>query len=155
MANDVLQAVEADAYWCLTKVLAEIQDHYTFGQPGIMRVVNRLRVLVKRIDEGLFNHLESMKLDFTQFAFRWVNNFLLREIPLDCGIRLWDTYIAEENGFAEFHVYVCAVFLVYWSPQLKKMDFESLLLFLQKVPTADWQNPEIETLLAEAYILQE
>merc|ERR1711964_843835 len=113
-------------------------------------MIQRLRVLAKRIDEELFNHLEAMKLDFAQFAFRWVNNFLLREIPLACGIRLFDTYIAEENGFASFHVYVCAVFLVYWSPQLKKMGFEELLLFLQKVPTAEWTHAEIETLLAEA-----
>ena len=35
------------------QVLAEIQDHYTFGQPGIQRMVARLKSLVKRIDEEL------------------------------------------------------------------------------------------------------
>lgn len=153
--DETLEAVEADSYWCLTKVLSQITDHYTFGQPGLFRTVQRLRVLVKRIDEDLYAHLEEQNTDFQQFSFRWMNNLLIREIPLSCAIRLWDTYIAEENGFANFHVYVCAVFLVYWSPQLKKMGFEELLLFLQKVPTADWGNSEVETLLAEAFILKE
>ncbi len=31
------------------------------------------------------------------------------EMPLTCGVRLWDTYIAEQaEGFSSFHVYVCA-----------------------------------------------
>jgi hypothetical protein len=155
VSDDALTTAEADSYWCLSKVLSEIQDHYTSGQPGIQRMIIRLKTLVRRIDEELFNHLEANQLSFEQFAFRWMNNLLLREIPLHCSVRLWDTYIAEENGFGNFHIYVCAVFLVYWSPQLKQMDFEQLLLFLQKVPTADWTDVEIETLLAEAFILKE
>ena len=40
---------------------------------------------------------------------------------------------------------VCAVFLIYWSPQLKQMDFQQLMLFMQKLPTGKWRNQEIET----------
>lgn len=29
---------------------------------------------------------------YLQFAFRWMNNLLMREVPLHCTIRLWDTY---------------------------------------------------------------
>ena len=39
---------------------------------------------------------------------------------------------------------VCAVFLIYWSPQLKQMDYQQLMLFMQKLPTGRWQNQEIE-----------
>ena len=35
--------VEADAYWCLSKLLDSIQDHYTFAQPGIQRMVFKLK----------------------------------------------------------------------------------------------------------------
>lgn len=31
---------------------------------------------------------------------------------------------AEEQGFSRFHLYVCAAFLVKWSDQLVKMDFQ-------------------------------
>ena len=35
--------MEADAYWCLSKLLDSIQDHYTFAQPGIQRMVFKLK----------------------------------------------------------------------------------------------------------------
>ena len=41
---------EADCYWCLSKFLDGMQDHYTFAQPGIQRLVFRLKELVHRID---------------------------------------------------------------------------------------------------------
>lgn len=31
---------------------------------------------------------------------------------------------AEEQGFSRFHLYVCAAFLVKWTDQLVKMDFQ-------------------------------
>ena len=31
----MLMEVEADCYWCITKLLDGIQDNYTFAQPGI------------------------------------------------------------------------------------------------------------------------
>lgn len=150
-----LGAVEAGAYWCLGKVLSDIQTHYTAGQPGIQQMIMKLKEIVRRIDERLYRHLEHQGLDFGVFSFRWMNCLLLREFPLPCVIRLWDTYIAEPTeGFSTFHVYVCAVFLIYWSPQLKQMDFQQLMLFMQKLPTGKWRHREIETLLAEAFVLK-
>ncbi|CAK9070637.1 GTPase-activating protein gyp1 (GAP for ypt1) [Durusdinium trenchii] len=154
-SDDTLDAVEAGAYWCLTKFLSDIQDHYTSGQPGIQQMVAKLREIVHRIDQKLYDHLEEQGLDFLQLSFRWMNCLLLREFPFPCVIRLWDTYIAEPlEGFSSFHVYVCAVFLIYWSPQLKQMDYQQLMLFMQKLPTGKWRNQEIETLLAEAFVLK-
>jgi hypothetical protein len=45
-----LEDVEADVYWCLCRLLEGIQDHYTPSQPGIQRMIHRLRELVHRID---------------------------------------------------------------------------------------------------------
>lgn len=42
-----VDAAEADAYWCLCKLLDGIQDHYTHAQPGIQRTVFRLKELVR------------------------------------------------------------------------------------------------------------
>lgn len=39
--------VEADAYWCLCKLLEGIQDHYTYAQPGIQRAVFQVQELVR------------------------------------------------------------------------------------------------------------
>lgn len=48
--------------------------------------------------------MEAEGIDFLQFAFRWVNCLLIREVPFDAALRLWDTYLAEGPGFADFLV---------------------------------------------------
>lgn len=47
----------------------------------------------------LYKHLEEQCVEFLQFSFRWMNNLLMREIPLRCTIRLWDTYQVRHLGF--------------------------------------------------------
>ncbi|KAK1760552.1 GTPase activating protein [Echria macrotheca] len=150
----VLDAVEADSFWCLTKLLDGIQDHYIVAQPGIQRQVAALRDLTARIDGGLAKHLEKENVEFIQFSFRWMNCLLMREISVKNTIRMWDTYMAEEQGFSEFHLYVCAAFLVKWSDKLVKMDFQEIMMFLQSLPTREWTEKDIELLLSEAYIWQ-
>ncbi|KAI9787521.1 MAG: GTPase-activating protein [Geoglossum umbratile] len=150
----VLDAVEADSFWCLTKLLDGIQDNYIFAQPGIQRQVSALRDLTVRIDAGLAKHLEKEGVEFIQFSFRWMNCLLMREVSLKNTIRMWDTYMAEERGFSDFHLYVCAAFLVKWSDQLVKMDFQEVMMFLQALPTRDWTEKDIELLLSEAFIWQ-
>ncbi len=49
----------------------------------------------RRIDEPVAAHLEKEGVEFLQFAFRWVNCLLLRELPFHLALRLWDTYLAE------------------------------------------------------------
>lgn len=155
LPKETLNTIEADSFWCTSKLLDGIQDNYTFAQPGIQMKVNALQELVKRIDVPLYKHLEEQCVEFLQFSFRWMNNLLMREIPLRCTIRLWDTYQAEENGFADFHLYVCAAFLVRFTQDiLREHDFQGILMFLQNLPTHHWQNEEIGELLAEAFKLK-
>ncbi|KAI9724932.1 MAG: hypothetical protein M1812_000208 [Candelaria pacifica] len=154
LPKPVLDAVEADSFWCLTKLLDGIQDNYIFAQPGIQRQVGALRDLTTRIDAGLAKHLEAEGVEFMQFSFRWMNCLLMREISVKNTVRMWDTYMAEEQGFSDFHLYVCAAFLVKWSEQLVKMDFGEVMTFLQALPTRNWTEKDIELLLSEAFIWQ-
>lgn len=91
----VLDAVEADSFWCLTKLLDGIQDHYIVAQPGIQRQVTALRDLTARIDADLAKHLENEQVEFIQFSFRWMNCLLMREISVQNTIRMWDTYLVS------------------------------------------------------------
>lgn len=154
VSDEDLQIVEADSYWCLTKLLDDIQDHYTFAQPGLQRMVQRMEELVRRCDLELFEHIERENVQFVQFAFRWMNCLLMRELPLDGIVRIWDTYLCEDSGFESFHVYVCAAILMTFGEKLKTLEFQDLVLFLQSLPTKDWVENEIEPLLSRAFILQ-
>ncbi|MBN3322284.1 TB22B protein, partial [Atractosteus spatula] len=152
---DTQRNIEADSFWCMSKLLDGIQDNYTFAQPGIQIKVKALEELVSRIDEDVHNHFRKYEVEYLQFAFRWMNNLLMRELPLRCTIRLWDTYQAEAEGFSHFHLYVCAAFLIKWRKEILSMvDFQGLLMLLQNLPTIHWGNEEVGLLLAEAYRLK-
>ncbi|KAF8554199.1 RabGAP/TBC [Imleria badia] len=154
LPENILNAVEADSFWCLSRLLDGIQDNYISAQPGIQRSVKRMSELVARIDAPLYTHLGSQNVEFMQFAFRWMNCLLMREISVQNTIRMWDTYLAEgADAFSQFHLYVCSAFLVKWSAKLRQMDFQGIIMFLQSPPTQDWGDHEIELLLSEAFVL--
>lgn len=151
--EQIREDIEADTFWCLSHVLDGIQDHYTFGQPGIQREIENMKGLIRRIDVSLYEHLKMIGLEFMQFAFRWMNCLLVREMSLNNIIRMWDTYLAEgPNSFAEFHVYVCAAYLNRWGSLLKQMDFQDAMLFLQDLPSRTWDIKDVELLLSEAFM---
>ncbi|KAF3831479.1 hypothetical protein GH733_000291, partial [Mirounga leonina] len=77
------------------------------------------------VSEQVHNHFRRYEVEYLQFAFRWMNNLLMRELPLRCTIRLWDTYQSEPEGFSHFHLYVCAAFLIKWRKEiLDEEDFQ-------------------------------
>jgi hypothetical protein len=45
----------------------------------------------------LASHLEEQGVEFMQFAFRWMNCLLMREISVKCTIRMWDTYLVSSR----------------------------------------------------------
>ncbi|KAK9461526.1 rab-GTPase-TBC domain-containing protein [Lipomyces oligophaga] len=155
LPKEILDVIEADTFWCLTKLLDGIQDNYISAQPGIQRQVAALQDLTQRIDANLVRHLQQENVEFIQFSFRWMNCLLMREVSVKNTIRMWDTYMAEgSTGFSEFHLYVCAAFLVKWSMQIQTMDFQEIMMFLQSLPTQNWTEKDIELLLSEAYMWQ-
>jgi hypothetical protein len=148
-------AVEADTFWCLSNLLDTIQDSYTFNQSGIYRQVTLLREISLRMDPQLVKHLETEGVQFIQFAFRWMNCLLLREFRLSIIQRLWDTYLSEgSDGFKTFHPYICAAFLLKWRRELQLLEFQDLIVFLQRPPTQNWTDREVELLVAEAFVLK-
>ncbi|KAG6767641.1 hypothetical protein POTOM_028853 [Populus tomentosa] len=152
LSPDKISNVEADCYWCLSKLLDGMQDHYTFAQPGIQRLVFKFKELVNRIDEPVSRHMEEQGLEFLQFAFRWFNCLLIREIPFHLVTRLWDTYLAEGDALPDFLVYIFASFLLTWSEELQKLDFQELVMFLQHLPTQNWTHQELEMVLSRAFM---
>lgn len=87
LSEEQLKHLEADVFWCLSKLLDGIQDHYTFAQPGIQRKVFKIQELVSRIDSKLYAQFQTQEVQFIQFAFRWINCLLLRELSLPLIVR--------------------------------------------------------------------
>ncbi|KAL7719792.1 Rab-GAP TBC domain-containing protein [Entamoeba marina] len=93
---------------------------------------------------------------FIQFAFRWLNCCLLREFKLTTALRLWDSYLAVEDGtgFSELNLYCCVSILTHFEKKLMGMDFSETLQFLQHLPTENWGEENIQILVSQAYIYQ-
>jgi hypothetical protein len=43
----------------------------------------------------LSKHLQKHNVEFMQFAFRWMNCLLMRELSVKNTIRMWDTYLVR------------------------------------------------------------
>ena len=154
LSADDLLAVEADVYWCLTALLRHVQDNFTYGQIGIQEMVMRMKEIVTKVDAEFVAYLDDLGIEFLQFAFRWMNCLLVRELPLQLAIRLWDTYLAEGANYPELHVYVCAAFLLHWRPQLLEMDFADAMIFLQSVNKRHIFVRDLEAWISHAYLLR-
>lgn len=154
--KELLNVIEADTYWCFTKILDTIQDNFIHGQPGIIRQITELKNLIKRDEPALNKHFEEENLDFIQFAFRWMNCMLMREFKLNLIVRMWDTYLSDfPTGFSQYHIYVCCAFLRRFSDHLMDMEFQDIIMFLQDTSkTEDWTDDDIEMMLSEAYVWQ-
>lgn len=152
VTSEILDEIEADTYYCLCKVLDGIQDNYTNAQPGTQRSVNKIREILKRMDNELLEHFESNEINLMQIVIRWVFCLLIREFPLKLGLRLFDTYISDDEGFTTLHIYVCTALLLKWAQKIKKMQFNEMMLFLQSLPTKEWGEEDLQMIISEAYV---
>lgn len=80
LPDNCLDDIEADCFWCLSKLVDNLHENYTAAQPGIQTAIFSLTGLIRRIDPPLYLHLEKEGVQFVQFSFRWMNCLLLREV---------------------------------------------------------------------------
>jgi hypothetical protein len=155
LGEDVLIEIEADTYWCFTKMMDRIQTNYTNNQPGLTLMISKMEQIINLVDDKLYKHLAQFDITFVQFSFRWMNCYLMREFSIKLIIRIWDTYFSEEDAFNNFHLYVCSCLLLNFSEKIKKMnEFQETMMFLQNLPMSNWSLDEIDILLAKAYQIQ-
>jgi hypothetical protein len=69
-------------------------------QPGVHRIINKVKALIKKSDPDVLKHLEDQDINFMDFAYRWVSCYLTREFSIYQIIRIWDTYLSENEGFS-------------------------------------------------------
>lgn len=54
-----------------------------------------LKCLRNRRTAPLAAHLKTQHVEFMQFAFRWMNCLLMRELSVRNIVRMWDTYLVR------------------------------------------------------------
>ena len=118
-------------------------------------MISKVETVIKRVDLQLYKHLENENVMFVQFAFRWINCLLLRELKIGTSVRLFDSYLAEEKHvIKDFHVFVCSALLLLYSKDLLSFDFQKIFEFLQDLPSQKWASKDLSELLGEAFVLK-
>ena len=104
--------------------------------------------MVKRVDPELLQHFEQENIDFYHMYFKWVTCLLLRQFTMKTCLRLFDTYLAIENNYFAFCLYILAAIILKYSKKFKKMHFEEMMIFQQNMPTKDWSEEDLATIIA-------
>jgi len=92
--NDVLSMIlavmdhEADAYWCLTKYLDNIQAD--FMAVGMMDKLEQLKELLTIMDPNIVAHFESTDAGDMVFCHRWLLLTFKREFNFVDAVRLFE-----------------------------------------------------------------
>ncbi len=118
-------------------------------------MLNKMRAILEQCVPDVLAYLESIDIIFMDFAYRWVSCYLTREFNMAQVQRLWDTYLAEEEGFSQFHCYVCAALFLRYSAGLKEMGYQDAMMFLQNLPTASLTEEDVELLLSKAFEMKQ
>ena len=154
-------SLEADTYWCLVALLRRLEPLFLLQKDcdrSPLDFVDRLATVLQQMDSEFADSLKTKGVEFVHFALRWLNCFYVRELPRLCVERLWDTFLAESaggdffKGFLDFAIYFSAVVLITFREELIEKNFQDVVLFLQQLPTENWGDHEIETLISKAYL---
>ncbi len=63
-------------------------------------------MLFRQLQPELYAHFLEEDIDMQEWTSSWFNYMLAKELPLECLLRLWDTYLAMDEDFC-LHPYVC------------------------------------------------
>ena len=148
-----LDAVEGDAFFCFTNLMAELRDHFCskldHTNVGISAKVKKMERLINAKDAEVGRLLTNLKVSPTFYGFRWITLLMTQEWELPDVLRLWDTLLSDPRRF-EFLTYFCvATVLSIRNELLQEDDFAFAVKALQRF---DARVP-MEHLLRSAHIL--
>jgi hypothetical protein len=146
--------IEADCFWCFSRLLDGLQDLYTKDRAGLYKMLSALESAIRANDPVLADWIQKEEIEYQEFAFRWMNCLLVREFPLVLVVRLWDSYLSNHSRIATTHVYVCAAVMAILSPKLRNLPHAEFVMMLQQNPPEQWTMSHIEMIVAQAYVYE-
>jgi hypothetical protein len=154
IADDDLRQVEADCFWCFSKLLDGLQDLYTKDQPGLYKMLEKLEDVIDRVSPQLGASIHNEDIQYQEFAFRWMNCLLVREFGVAALFRLWDSYLSNHSKIASTHVYVCAAMMVALAPKLTGLSHAEFVMQVQAIKPDAWTLEQVDTIIAQAYVYE-
>lgn len=154
LTEEQYKEIEADCFWCFSKLLDGLQDLYTKDQPGLYKMLDNLQNLIERVNPPLAHHIIEEDIQYQEFAFRWMNCLLVREFSVPILFRLWDSYLSHHARIATTHVFVCAAMMDSMAYKLLPLNHAEFVILMQGIDPEGWKPEEIEVILAQAYVYE-
>eukprot|EP01133_Synstelium_polycarpum_P001484 gene1484-1722_t len=129
---------EPDIFYCFVSMMKKIEENLT--QDSLTSKLSRFMI---------FNHFEEEEINSNDWAMSWLQYLLSVELPLECVLRLWDTYLSAQLGL-DLHVYVCLAILINFSEELLELEHSEIRGFLQHLPGID-----MDQIIAQAYNIRD
>jgi len=152
---EALEAIEADAFFCFTNLMAECRDHFCskldHTAVGIQHKVKEMERLIGNKDPELGRLLQRLRVSPTFYGFRWITLLMTQEFDLPDVMRLWDSLLTDRQRFGFLTYFCAAVVLSIRDELIEHNDFAFCVKALQRF---DGRVP-LEKLLAGAYDIYE
>jgi len=135
-----------DSYLCFESLMKIIDHHYS--ENPFTHTVAYFLTCFRSVLPELYNYFEEEELDAAEWVVSWLGLLLANALPLNCVLRLWDTYFAHENPL-HLHIYVCLAILMELQEDLMELDHFEIKSYLQRLPSMD-----IDKIITQAYNVQ-
>ncbi|KAJ1499024.1 hypothetical protein HMI56_004626, partial [Coelomomyces lativittatus] len=79
-----------------------------------------------------YHYFDEEEVDAKDWIVSWLQFVLAKELPLECLLRLWDTYFSEPEGF-DLHPFVCLALLQQMKDALEELESSEICSLLQRI----------------------
>jgi len=139
---------EAIAYFCFDAFASRLTAE-AFSADKIAQTISVFLMLCQAILPDLITYMEDEEVSPNDWAVSWFQFLLSKELPFDCLLRLWDTYLSCADGF-KLHFFVSIAIVAHFKEELMELEQSELKGFLQHLPSVD-----MDQIITQAYNLKD
>lgn len=135
---------EVDAYYTFQELMKRLTWPMSFE--GCKQMTVTFMTLLRHTLPELYVFFEEEHCAGGAWLTSWLQFLLARELPLQCVLRLWDTYLAyhpthsQEASLHQLHIYVCLAILEVCQEDIMELADAEVLRYLQQLPALDMEE---------------
>ncbi len=123
--------------YLLDSLISRLEEY--LGQNPVAGLVSHFLMLFRMLLPDLYSHFEDEDVDLQEWTCSWFSTLLAKELPIECVVRLWDTYFSLDDGFA-LHPFVCLSILSFLKDSLEELEQSEIRGTLNKLPVLDMDH---------------
>ncbi|XP_019370282.1 PREDICTED: TBC1 domain family member 15 isoform X2 [Gavialis gangeticus] len=138
---------EVDAFWCFVSYMDQMHQNFEEQMQGMKTQLIHLSTLLRLLDSGFCNYLESQDSGYLYFCFRWLLIRFKREFSFQDILRLWEV-MWTELPCQNFHLLICCAILESEKQQImdKHYGFNEILKHVNELS----MKIDVEDILCKA-----